>query len=86
METFLGIKGNQIIRDGKPIRLRGVNFGSWMLIEHFMIGLPWTEYKMREKFAKILGEPACRAFFDTYMDCFITEDDFRFLAKMGIDA
>jgi endoglucanase len=83
MGACLGIKGNQIIKDGKPIRLRGVNFGNWMLIEHFMIGLPWVEYKMREKFAEILGEAACRAFFDTYMDAFIAEDDFRFLADMG---
>ena len=69
MNTLLTIKGNKIVKDGNPIRLRGVNLGNWMLLEHFMIGLPWTEHKMREGFKEILGEEAHGRFFNTYMDC-----------------
>ena len=39
MNALLSIKGNKILKNGSLIRLRGVSFGTWMLIEHFMIGL-----------------------------------------------
>ena len=40
----LQAKGFQIMDGDKPVRLRGVNLGGWMLIEDYMIGLPWTEW------------------------------------------
>ncbi len=86
MDSILTIRGNKIVKDGQPIRLRGTNFGNWMLIEHYMIGLPWTEHKMREGFREILGQQAHDRFFNTYMDCYITEEDVRFLAEdIGIN-
>jgi len=53
--AVLQAKGAAITEDGRPIRLRGVNLGGWMLIEDYMIGLPWTEWKIREQFKKVLG-------------------------------
>ena len=63
---MLQAKGREIVEAGRPVRLRGVNLGGWMLIEDYMIGLPWTEWKIREQFKKILGEDSYSAFFNAF--------------------
>jgi len=85
MASLISIDGTRFVRDGAELRLRGFNFGNWMLIEHYMIGLPWTEYKMREAFLDILGEERYRAFFDTFMDASCTEADFAFMQRHGFN-
>ncbi len=82
---MLQVQGLQIVSAGKPVQLRGVNLGGWMLIEDYMIGLPWTEWKIREQFRRVLGEDAYNAFFGAYMDSYIAEADIRFLAKQGFN-
>ena len=32
-------RGRALLEDGRPIRLHGINIGSWLNIEDFMIGL-----------------------------------------------
>lgn len=80
---ILQAKGLDIVDGDRPVRLRGMNLGGWMLIEDYMIGLPWTEWKIREQFRRVLGEQAYRSFFDAYADCYIAEPDIAFLAKQG---
>lgn len=82
---FLQARGLQIVLRGKPVQLRGVNLGGWMLIEDYMIGLPWTEWKIRDQFRRVLGEEAYQAFFNAYMDSYIAEADIRFLAQQGFN-
>jgi endoglucanase len=81
----LQAKGFQIMDGDKPVRLRGVNLGGWMLIEDYMIGLPWTEWKIREQFRRVLGEESYSAFFNAYMESYIAEPDIAFLAKQGFN-
>lgn len=83
--SFVSINGTSFTLNGKPLRLRGVNTGNWMLIEHFMIGLPWTEYKMRQLGREILGDKGYHEFFDTFLDCSLTESDIRFIAENGMN-
>jgi endoglucanase len=84
-EEFLQARGLQITLGGKAVQLRGVNLGGWMLIEDYIIGLPWTEWKLREQFRRVLGDEAYKAFFDAYMDSYIAEADIRFLAQQGFN-
>jgi endoglucanase len=81
--SVLQARGLQIVEGNKPVHLRGVNLGGWMLIEDYMIGLPWTEWKIREQFRRVLGEESYSAFFNAYMDSYIAEADIAFLAKSG---
>jgi len=81
----LQAKGFQIMLGEKAVRLRGVNLGGWMLIEDYMIGLPWTEWKIREQFRRVLGEESYSAFFNAYMESYIAEADISFLAKTGFN-
>jgi len=81
--SILKVKGLRIVEGDRPVRLRGFNLGGWMDIEDYMIGLPWTEWKIREQFRKVLGEDAYQAFFGAYMDSHVAEADIAFLAEQG---
>jgi endoglucanase len=81
----LRAQGLDIVEGGRPVRLRGVNLGGWMLIEDYMIGLPWTEWKIREQFRKVLGDEAYSAFFNAFDQAFIADADISFLAKQGFN-
>ena len=81
----LQAKGFQIVDGDKAVQLRGVNLGGWMLIEDYMIGLPWTEWKIREQFRRVLGEESYSAFFSAYMESYIAEADIAFIAKKGFN-
>ena len=83
--TILQAKGLDIVEGGRPVRLRGVNLGGWMLIEDYMIGLPWTEWKIREQFRKVLGDEAYTAFFNAFDQSFIADADISFLAEQGFN-
>jgi aryl-phospho-beta-D-glucosidase BglC (GH1 family) len=83
--AILQARGLDIVAGAKPARLRGVNLGGWMLIEDYIIGLPWTEWTIREQFRSVLGEEAYSAFFNAYMDSYIAEADIAFLAKNGFN-
>ena len=83
--AVLQAKSAAITEDGRPIRLRGVNLGGWMLIEDYMIGLPWTEWKIREQFKKVLGAESYAAFFDAYDQAYIADADLLFLARQGFN-
>ncbi len=82
---MLKAKGLEIVESSRSVRLRGVNLGGWMLIEDYMIGLPWTEWKIREQFRKILGADAYEAFFHAYDEAYIAEADISFLAQQGFN-
>ena len=84
-KEVLQAKGLDITEAGRPVRLRGLNLGGWMLIEDYMIGLPWTEWKIREQFRKVLGAEAYAAFFDAYDQAFIADADISFIARQGFN-
>ena len=79
----LRIQGAEIVCGETPIKLRGVNLGNMFLVEHFMIGLPWTEFKMREVMLNTWGEERYRVFWQTYLDVYFTRDDAQYLASLG---
>ena len=81
----LQARGLDIVEGGRPVRLRGVNLGGWMLIEDYMIGLPWTKWKIREQFRKVLGDEAYTAFFNAFDQAFIADADISFLAQQGFN-
>jgi len=81
---ILQAKGRRVFEGDRPVRLRGVNLGGWMLIEDYMIGLPWTEWKIREQFRRVLGEAAAGAFFGAWAESYVTDADVAFLARQGL--
>ncbi len=82
---FLRLDGRRILAAGAPVALRGIGLGNWMMLEHFMVGLPQVDHVMRRSFRDLLGEAAERAFWDAYMDAYLDEGDFAYLRSLGFN-
>ncbi|MFW6238449.1 MAG: glycoside hydrolase family 5 protein [Halanaerobiales bacterium] len=81
---FLEIRGNRIVDEkGEEIFLRGVNFGGWLNMENFISGYIGAESSLKEAIRKELGEERYQAFFESFLDAFISEGDFEFLSDIG---
>ena len=82
---WMRIEGRTLVADGKPVRLQGIGLGNWMLVEHFMIGLPQVDYVMRQKFTEVLGPERSAAFWGAYMDNYFTEKDVARIRELGFN-
>ncbi|AGB40282.1 endoglucanase [Halobacteroides halobius DSM 5150] len=84
-DSFIQVKGENLVRQGEKIRLRGFGLGTWLNMEHFMTGLPGNDQQKRRIFSEVYGKEKAEKFFDNYLANFITEDDFIFLKELGIN-
>ncbi len=85
--SFLHVDGRYIKdEEGKKVFLRGVSFGGWLNMDNFITGYPGSESVVRREVREELGEERARVFFDSLLDSFVSEDDFRFLSEIGATA
>jgi hypothetical protein len=70
---------------GKRIRLRGFGVGTWLSLEHFMIGLPASEKIIRTVFQNTFGKETAAQFFHALQNSFIKEGDFKLLKSCGVN-
>lgn len=82
---FVKVNGKEFYYRGKPILFSGLGVGSWLNMEHFMLGLPGTDKQIRETFARVLGKEDAARFFDSFILNFLTEEDFLFLKESGVN-
>ena len=82
---LLQLAGREVRAGDRTISLRGIGLGNWMLLEHFMLGLPQVDHVIRRAFRDVLGEAAAGAFWDAYMDAYLAEDDFAYLRALGFN-
>ena len=81
---FLQVSGKYIVNERREkVFLRGVCFGGWLNMENFIIGYPGTESNVRRAVRDVLGEERYQAFFESLLESFITEGDFKFLKEKG---
>ncbi|MFH1338715.1 MAG: cellulase family glycosylhydrolase [Candidatus Omnitrophota bacterium] len=84
---FLKVKdANIIVPSGKPLTLRGVNLGGWLMMEGYILGgrnIPEQEF--RRAFAGRQGAAALREFTRLFRDNFIQETDFRIIGNSGFN-
>lgn len=85
MKDFVKVKGKEFSFGGKPILFSGLGVGSWLNMEHFMMGMPGTDKQIRETFAQVLGKEDAEAFFDSFIMNFMGEEDFAFLRDAGVN-
>ncbi len=85
MSGFVRIDGEEFVKDGIPVLFKGLGIGSWLNLEHFMLGIPCTDQMMRESFANAYGKNTAADFFDHLADVFITEADFAYLQSIGVN-
>ena len=53
---FCKSKGKEFYYKGEPILFSGLGVGSWLNMEHFMLGLPGTDAQIRKTFEEVLGK------------------------------
>ncbi|MCK9615502.1 MAG: hypothetical protein M0R48_08365, partial [Candidatus Omnitrophica bacterium] len=66
------------------MRLKGVNLGSWLLMEGYILGgRNIAESIFKQNFKKTNGTAALCEFERLFRDNFIKEEDFKNIAQMG---
>ena len=85
-EGLIQVKGRDFVLNGEKITLKGFSVGTWMNIEHFMFGMPGSESAIRQTFAEVYGRENARCFFRSYIENFLTEKDFEYMASLGLNS
>ncbi len=64
MRKFLITRGTKIVKpNGRPIVLKGVNLGGWLMMEGYILGAPNNpEQAFKREFVKKLGPRTLAAF------------------------
>jgi endoglucanase len=79
-------KGSQIIEpNGKAITLKGTNLGNWFVPEGYMFktGKVSSPTKIDELFNELVGPDSTAAFWDKYLDRYVTHEDIKYLKRIG---
>lgn len=82
---FIKAQGRDFVYEGRKIRLRGFGIGTWMNLEHFMIGIPTPDSMIQEAFGEVFGDKQKNLFFEEYRNAFFGEEDFRLLKECGVN-
>ncbi|HEV7311162.1 cellulase family glycosylhydrolase [Sphingopyxis sp.] len=88
-EGWLKVDGTQIVEgSGKPVILRGMGLGGWMLQEGYMLKLGdvGQQHKIRAKLVELVGEERTAQFYRAWLDNHTTEADIAAMAKWGFNS
>lgn len=77
---YIRVQGNRFTRDGKPILLRGLGVGSWLNLEHFMMGVPGWDGALRQCLDQ--HRPG---FMRQFTETFFTREDARYIRSLGVN-
>lgn len=86
---FVGTRGREFIGvGGKPILLRGIGLGNWLLPEGYMFKFKQANSPrlIHTLVNQLVGEDEARRFWTTYQDAYITADDIAFIRKSGFNS
>ncbi|HVO73222.1 MAG TPA: glycoside hydrolase family 5 protein [Ignavibacteriaceae bacterium] len=81
--------GKQIVtEDGKPLLLKGINLGNWLVPEGYMFKFEnsTSPRLINDLFLELLGPEETDKFWKTYRDNYITKDDISFIKKTGFNS
>ncbi len=72
--------------NGKPVHLKGVNFGGWLMMEAYFMHAPNLPQQVFEKeFVRQCGAQALSELMGSFRDSFITEADVKQVAFWGMN-
>ena len=86
---FVRTEGKEIVTpDGRPLLLKGIGLGNWLLPEGYMFKFKTTNSPRLIETAinQLVGEDEARKFWQTYRDNYITRADIRFLKQAGFNS
>ncbi|MFA6457600.1 MAG: cellulase family glycosylhydrolase [Bacteroidota bacterium] len=88
-QMFVTTKGTSVITsDGKPLLLRGINIGNWLVPEGYMFKFTYANSPRRinDAFTQLLGPEETKKFWNQYRDRYITREDIAFIKKSGLNS
>jgi endoglucanase len=84
--NFVQVSGEDFVVNGEKMLFKGFGLGTWMNLEHFMIGLPGTDTMIKQAFADVYGQERSDRFFKRFLLEFIDERDFVYLKSLGVNS
>jgi endoglucanase len=79
-------KGTQILEpNGNAITLKGTNLGNWLVPEGYMFktGKVGAPRQIDQLLGEMVGPDSLAAFWNKYLDNYITHDDIKYLKRIG---
>ncbi|WP_233998752.1 cellulase family glycosylhydrolase [Microbulbifer pacificus] len=86
---YLKASGKDIVDgSGRPVILRGMGLGGWMLQEGYMLGLGnlGQQHVIRREIEALIGAERAEAFYTAWRANHVREDDIRALAEWGYNS
>jgi len=86
---FVTTRGKEFISpDGKPLLLKGINLGNWLLPEGYMFKFKTTSSPrlIQTVVNQLVGEDEARRFWKAYRENYITREDIRFIKESGFNS
>src|ERR1700730_18596090 len=86
---FVTTRGKVIVlADGKPLLLKGINLGNWLLPEGYMFKFKTTNSPrlIQAAISELVGEDEARKFWKTYRDNYITREDISFIKRSAFNS
>ncbi len=86
---FVTVRGKQFVSpDGRPLFLKGINLGNWLLPEGYMFKFKTASSpRLIERVVnQLVGPDEARKFWRAYRDRYITLEDIRFIKRAGFNS
>jgi len=88
-KDFLRADGTRIVdAEGRPVVLRGMGLGGWMLQEGYMLELPQfgTQQVIRKNIQALIGPQKTQDFYTAWLDNHTTKADIDAMARWGFNS
>jgi endoglucanase len=85
---FVGVRGKEIIApDGKPILLKGINLGNWLVPEGYMFKFKRASSPrlIDQAINELIGPEKSMIFWNEYLNTYITKEDILYIKKLGFN-
>ncbi len=86
---FVSTRGKEFVSpNGKPLLLKGVNLGNWLLPEGYMFKFKTANSPrlIQTAIDELIGEEEVRKFWKIFRDNYITQADIRFIKQSGFNS
>ena len=86
---FVTTRGKDVVSpNGKPLLLKGINLGNWLLPEGYMFKFKTANSPRRIETVvnQLIGEEEGRRFWKTYHQSYITREDIKFIKESGFNS
>ena len=86
---FVSVRGKEFVAPGgKPLFLKGINVGNWLLPEGYMFEFKRVNSPQRiyEAFNQLVGETEARKFWKAFQANYITAEDIKFIRRAGFNS